>query len=296
MREMPVTLGNREMRLDLCRRCQFVWFDPREFEELSRPEPHEVTLPLEARERVAVAQMEHQEQWRRQQEEREMAGLPPDEPWKWIPAMLGLPVKDEAESLGCWPWVTWGLSALLVLIFAATANNLEAAVEQFGLVPSQFFHGGAVRSLTNFFIHAGIWHLAANVYFLLIFGDNVEDYLGRLRYVGLLLLSTLGADLLHILLEPRADIPAVGASGGISGVVVFFALQFPHARLGFLVRYFYVFRWLYLPAWVALVLWFLLQFVGAFEQIAGASNVSSLAHLGGAAVGLLAWFVWRRRS
>lgn len=298
MQEIAGTFGGREMRLDVCRRCQFVWFDPHEFESLP-PEPRERVepdLPMESREKVAMARIKHAEEWDRQQMETQIEGPPPDDPWKWIPAMLGMPVEEEVDPLRAWPWVTWGLAALLVLIFAATAGHLEAAIEQFGLIPSQFFHGGAGKSLTSFFIHAGIWHLVGNVYFLLIFGDNVEDYVGRWRYVALLLLSTLGAALLHVLVEPRADIPCVGASGGISGVIVFYALQFPHARLGFFVGYVYRFRWLYLPAWVALVLWILFQFVGVAEQISGISNVSSLAHLGGAAVGVVAWLVWRRRG
>jgi membrane associated rhomboid family serine protease len=286
------------MRLDLCRRCQFVWFDPREFEALppAPSKPREPEIPLEARERVALAQMKHWEEWKRQREEQQIEGPPPAESWKWVPAMLGMPVEEAVDPLRSWPWVTWGLSALLVLIFAVTARHLDAAVEQFGLIPAQLFHGGAGKLLTSFFIHGGIWHLVANVYFLLVFGDNVEDCLGRWRYVGLLLVSALAGDLLHVLIEPRADVPTTGASGGISGVIVFYALRFPHARLGFLMSYFYVFRWLYLPAWVALVIWVLLQLFGAGQQMAGMSSVSSLAHLGGASVGVVAWLLWRRRG
>ena len=79
-------------------------------------------------------------------------------------------------------------------------------------------------------------------------------------------------------------------------MIVFYALQFPHIRLGFLFRYWLYFRWIRLPAWFALVLWLLFQFIGAAQQLAGLSAVSALAHLGGAAVGLLAWVAWRKEN
>jgi membrane associated rhomboid family serine protease len=301
MREVPVTIARRELRLDLCRPCQFVWFDPREFEVIppAPPKPAAPDLPLEAREKMALAEIKLREERDKVpdllgKEFGDDGGEVPEEPWKWIPGVLGFPVEEELSPLRSWPWVTWGLAALLVLVFAVTAQNLPDAVQQFGLIPKQVFHGGQGTLLTSFFIHGGFLHLLANVYFLLVFGDNVEDYLGRWRYAALLVAATVFGNLLHILADPRVDIPAIGASGGISGIIVFYALQFPHARLGILIRYFY-FRWLFLPAWVALVAWFALQLLGAWLQLAGESSVSSLAHLGGAATGLVAWIAWRHR-
>jgi membrane associated rhomboid family serine protease len=115
--------------------------------------------------------------------------------------------------------------------------------------------------------------------------------LGYGRFLVLLLLATLAGDCLHAAADPRSTIPCVGASGGISGVLVFYALKFPHARLGF----FWRLRWLHLPAWGALVLWLLWQSVGVLQQVSGIGNVSAIAHLGGAAVGLLFWLKWRRQ-
>jgi membrane associated rhomboid family serine protease len=95
--------------------------------------------------------------------------------------------------------------------------------------------------------------------------------------------------------DPRGAVPCIGASGGISGLIAFYALKFPHARLGILFRYYYVyFKWIQFPAWVAFILWILLQFWGAYKQIAGFSNVSALAHLGGTALGVLLWAVWKK--
>ena len=302
MRELPVTIARQALRLDVCRPCQFVWFDPREFETIPpKPRLVKAEMPLEARERMALAEIKLLEKrdpvtdlFKKEMIDEE--GEVPKESWKWIPGVLGLPVEENVGPLRSLPWITWGLAAVLVLIFALTASDLEGSVRQFALIPSQFFGHGFGKSFSSFFLHGGLWHLVANVYFLLIFGDNVEDYLGRWRYAGLLLAAALAGDVLHVLGEPRTEIPTIGASGGISGVIVFYGLQFPRARLGILVRYFYLFRWLFLPAWVALVAWFGLQLLTAGLQVAGDGQVSGLAHLGGAATGLVAWIAWRRRA
>jgi membrane associated rhomboid family serine protease/Zn-finger nucleic acid-binding protein len=297
MREVPITIARRELRLDLCRPCQFVWFDPREFEVIppAPRKPAAPDLPLEAREKMALAELKMREELEKDRGIGEIGEEAPEEPWKWIPGMLGLPVEEDVDPLRSLPWITWGLAAMLVLVFALTVGHLEEAVREFGLIPGQFFGRGMGKSFTSFFIHGGLWHLVANVYFLLIFGDNVEDCLGRWRYAGLLLAATLAGDVLHVVAEPRADIPTIGASAGISGIIVFYGLQFPHARLGILVRYFYIFRWLFLPAWLALLAWFGLQLFAAGLQLAGEGRVSALAHLGGAATGLVAWIAWRHR-
>ena len=90
--------------------------------------------------------------------------------------------------------------------------------------------------------------------------------------------------------------PSIGASGGISGIIAFYALEFPRARLGFLLRYYWRFGWIQIPVWAAFALWILLQFFGVYAQVAGFSNVSALAHLGGTAVGLFFWLIWGRNS
>jgi membrane associated rhomboid family serine protease/Zn-finger nucleic acid-binding protein len=309
MREVPISVARQVLRLDLCRPCQFVWFDPKEFEAIATapPKPAKPELPLEAREKMALAEiksLEERERLRGGFLEGEMGGVGdlgdlgdegPEEHWKWIPGVLGLPVPEEFSPLRSLPWITWGLAAILVLVFVLTANRLESAVEAYGLIPAQFFGQGMGKSFTSFFLHANFWHLVVNVYFLVIFGDYVEDYLGRWRYAALLVAAALAGDLLHVLFEPRVFVPTIGASGGISGIIVFYGLQFPRARLGILVRYFYLFRWLYLPAWMALLAWFGLQLVWAGLQVSGLSNVSALAHIGGAVTGLVAWFAWRRR-
>lgn len=296
MRGVTVTAGQRPLQLDLCRSCQVVWFDPSEFEQLPTapmPAPAEELSPR-AREQLALERVKIEARRAEGQGTTDEEPIP-QSPWSWIPGVLGLPVEEEVEPLRSLPWATWTLAAMLVLVFLATMRNLEQAILQYGLVPNDLMQGRLITLLTSFFLHADFWHLLGNVYFLLVFGDNVEDCLGRPRFVALLALAALAGDAAHLALEPRWDIPAVGASAGISGVIVFYALRFPHARLGVLLRYWYLYRWLFLPAWAALVLWIMLQLVMAGLETMGASPVAAFAHLGGAAAGLLAWAVWRNR-
>ena len=294
MAEVAIPSGyNGALHLDLCTKCQFLWFDPHEFVQLPRrPQEHKRELPAKVREAMAVADAQREAERARGGEFGEEA---PDEAWKWLPAMLGLPVEHDVHPVQTLPWMTWGLAAVLALIAALTFSNLPAAVERFGFIPDQAWRLGGLTFLTAFFLHGGPLHLIGNAYFLVIFGDNVEDYLGRLRYVGLLLFATILGGLFHMLGEPRSDIPCIGASGGISGIIVYYALQFPKARLGIVIRYWLIFRWVYFPAYVALLLWLGLQALTAYMQISGVSNVSALAHFGGAAAGVIAWLIWRKR-
>ncbi len=99
----------------------------------------------------------------------------PSEYWQFIPAMLGMPVEVNAPSLSRIPWLTYGLAAVLVGVFVLTVRNLPMTIAEYGFVPAEMWRHGGATFITSFFLHGGAWHLIGNVYFLLIFGDNVED-------------------------------------------------------------------------------------------------------------------------
>jgi membrane associated rhomboid family serine protease len=276
------------MELEACLRCQLVWFDAAEFESAPpaamatvAPKPE---LPTAERQAIALAKV------RQIAEEARYTGPPVEQSWKSLPALFGFPVETGASPLRSWPWLTIALVVVVSSISVLAFQDFEPVVERFGFVPADPWRIGGLTFLSSFFLHGGILHLVGNMYFLLIFGDNVEDYLGRWRYGILILAATLTGDAIHLLFSATPLIPCIGASGGISGVIVFYALKFPQARLGFIIR----FVWVRLPAWVALVLWLGLQFLGVYQQRMGLSNVASTAHLGGAAVGLGLWLWWRR--
>jgi membrane associated rhomboid family serine protease len=277
------TIQDPPLTLDSCKTCAVVWFDPNEFEAV--PEGAiEATDQLQIRGREALAL----EKIKRIERETRRDDAMPDETWKWVAAFVGMPVEMDERGLSRIPWVNWSLCIAIILISVVGFTDLRNAIDRFGLIPAQAFRDGGFTFLSSFFLHAGVWHLISNLYFLFIFGNTVEDYLGRIKFGLLVLFAAMGGDILDMALQPRSHIPSIGASGGISGVIAFYALQFPRARLGFFTR----FCWIQIPAWGAFALWILLQIITSFQQMAGLSNVSGLAHLGGAAIGFLLWIWW----
>jgi len=282
----------------LCPRCRIAWFNAQEFaEQAAHPKEHAASHKADPRAEQAIAAFEAAS---RKHIDRvkwlgRVSGLdqelqePPDAWWKLVLAFLGVPVKVETEEFTHRPWLTWTLILTVSAISIACFSNWEIIFEKYGLIPAQALRYHGLTFLTCFFLHAGYLHLIGNMYYLLVFGDSVEDFLGRLKYVALILLATVAAGAVHVMYNPASQEPCVGASGGISGVLTFYMLQFPKARLGF----FWYWRWFQIPAWIALFIWFIYQFFVAWLQVMELINVSALAHLGGAAMGILLWIIYR---
>lgn len=160
------------------------------------------------------------------------------------------------------------------------AATLESSTLRWGLVPARLFRGDYLPLLTAMFLHGSWAHLLGNMYFLWVFGDNVEDCLGRLRFLALYLGAGLAASLAHALFTSDPTLPELGASGAISGVMAAYAVLFPRARLVSLIVFFRV-RWhaaTYLLGWLAL------QILGAYLHKSG---IAWWAHIGGFVVGAL---------
>jgi membrane associated rhomboid family serine protease len=147
--------------------------------------------------------------------------------------------------------------------------------------------------LSSMFIHANFWHLAGNMLFLWIFGDNVEDFFGHLTYLFFYLVCGIGAGLLHVLFNFHSNIPAVGASGAISGVMGAYMLLYPRARILTLVFIFPI----PVPAMIFLGLWYVLQFLAGINVLGGGGSggVAVWAHIGGFLLGMLLTSMARRR-
>lgn len=194
----------------------------------------------------------------------------------WLFMLLtGLPVEQWNPRVRR-PVVTVALIVACTLVFLWQLGvGLEQSVQIGGLYPAQMTLFTLVSSM---FLHGSLWHLFGNMYFLWLFGDNVEDRLGRGRALLLYLLSGLGAALCHVLLTGDRHMPVVGASGAISGVMAAYAVLFPQARLISLVILFRV-RW---RATTYLGMWLVLQVLGALFSD---SSIAWWAHIGGFAVG-----------
>jgi membrane associated rhomboid family serine protease len=199
------------------------------------PKPPPALLPQKAREAIALARVQ---QLAEQARGPDFDSAPPDEWWKSIAAFLGMPVEFDAPAEERRPVVTWFLAAVIIMASVHSFFHLHEAVQLFGLIPAQATRMHGLTFVTSFFLHAGIIHLIGNMYFLLVFGDDVENFLRPLRYIGLIAIAAFVGDLIHIASEPNSTIPCIGASGGIAGVITFYALAFPEAKVGFLWRYF----------------------------------------------------------
>ena len=215
----------------------------------------------------------------------------PEALWQKIAGYLGMPVIVDAD-LSNTPLVTYGLGVMMALVslFALYATDMNDSVQNLAFIPAQPFRFFGTTFLTSFLLHGGWTHLLGNLYFLAVFGSCVEDRLGQGKYLALILVATVVGDALHTALDPHSEIPLIGASGGIAGLVVFFGLAFPRARMAFV---FFFFRWVRIPALAFVLFWLLSQIFGARSQIAGYSDVAYLAHLGGALVGFVFWLAWR---
>lgn len=289
---LTVRLSSREggEELDACKLCQFIWFDPEEFERTPKavpvkPKIPERELPQKAKEALAMYEVKRL---------AEESGPEPSADWKTIPAMLGLPVERDGDTHKTPTWATWGLCVAVFMLSALAFRNLSAYVDAFGMVPSELIRLAGLTAITSFFLHGSWVHLLGNLYFLFVFGDNVESRIGWRRMLLLILAATFAGDLLHAIADPRSSVPCIGASGGISGVLAFYALAFPEQKISILWHYQYRgVRWIEMSAWTAFGLWCGLQLLIVVQQLAGMGHVSALAHLGGVMAGGALWFLWK---
>ncbi len=214
-----------------------------------------------------------------------------------------IPLRDDQPRFST-PYVTYFLIGLNLVIFlleaTLTPQSFKALLYQLGMVPANItgFLAGAnglglvaafLPTFTSMFLHGSWMHVIGNMWFLWIFGDNVEDHLGHFKYLLFYLLSGLGAAFAQIVLNPHSRVPTVGASGAIAGVLGAYFVLYPRAKV---LIWFPILFLFYLPAWVTLGYWFALQFVsGAATSIANYSDtrggVAFWAHVGGFVVGII---------
>jgi membrane associated rhomboid family serine protease len=178
-------------------------------------------------------------------------------------------------------------------IFVFSFGAIPAVVFGEVTLPDGFTHAPAALSLvTSMFLHGGFMHLAGNMLFLWVLGDNVEDAMGHKRFIVFYLLAGIAAALAHGLADPSSKVPMIGASGGISGVMGAYLVLHPKARIKVLVSYFLV----WLPAYVVLGAWIGLQFVSATLGPGGAGGVAWWAHIGGFFAGMALIFPMRNKG
>jgi len=200
-----------------------------------------------------------------------------------------LPLGDENPTR-LRPYVNWLLIGACVLVFiwqvASGYSHFVYSLNMYGLVPARVLTGdGLYTFLTNIFLHGGWTHLLGNMFFLYIFGDNIEDACGHLRYLTFYLACGLAASALWTLTAWGSPYPAVGASGAISGVMGAYLVMFPRARIRTLVSLGFFWRVVRVPAYVMIGLWFIYQFMLALIPLN--TGIAYWAHVGGFAAGIV---------
>ncbi len=150
--------------------------------------------------------------------------------------------------------------------------------------------------LTSMFLHGGWMHLLGNMWFLWLFGNNIEDSMTRVRFLAFYLICGVAAAALQVLVEPDSVIPMVGASGAISGVMGAYLVLYPRVRVFTAVFLGFFFTTIALPAWAMLLYWMFLQVAGGFTRVGGQGGVAFWAHVGGFLAGVLLVKLFARRE
>ena len=226
-----------------------------------------------------------------------------------------IPLKDDVPSNG-FPFVTIGLIVLNVLVFLYQASigmgserAAEAFIMEFGAVPCRVTGACAVPGdfpppiatiFTSMFMHGGLFHVAGNMLYLWIFGDNVEDTLGHGRFLLFYLLAGVAAALAQIVMHTDSRVPMVGASGAVSGVLGAYLILFPYARVLVLLIFGFFFRIVRWPASIVLGFWIVVQFLNGLITVSvaaggAAGGTARFAHIGGFLAGIVLLFLMRPR-
>ena len=214
-----------------------------------------------------------------------------------------IPIRDSIPTRRT-PVVNYLLIAANVAVFVLmwlAGSQQETLVYQFALIPASFTSalslGDITDIFTSMFMHAGIGHLAGNMLYLWIFGDNVEDSMGKIMYLAFYLVGGVVASLTHILTNPGSQIPTVGASGAIAAVLGAYLVLFPRSHVATLIPLGFFLRVTMVPAALVLGLWFVLQLFSGVLSLGGpdVGGVAFWAHIGGFVAGVVMALVLGKR-
>ncbi|MDP1545412.1 MAG: rhomboid family intramembrane serine protease [Anaerolineales bacterium] len=206
-----------------------------------------------------------------------------------------LPIGDDNTGRRIVPLVTYALAVLNVLFFLVELGGGDAFIMKWAFVPSRFLAdpiGDFPTLFTSMFMHAGLLHLGSNMLYLWIFGDNVEDRFGHAKFLVFYLLCGLGATFAQLAFSMGSNIPNLGASGAIAGVLGAYLVMFPQGRVSVMQGQ----RVIPMPALMVIGFWFVLQLfsgIGSLADTADTGGVAYMAHIGGFVAGFVLTFLFR---
>jgi membrane associated rhomboid family serine protease len=222
------------------------------------------------------------------------------------------PLRDDNPTTIA-PVVTWALIAVNVAVFlyqvSLAADAAQVFVFQFGAIPSVVLGAKklpdkfaaippAASVFTSMFLHGGWMHLVGNMWFLWIFGNNIEEAMGHVRYLAFYLICGIVASVAHIFTNPGSAIPSIGASGAIAGALGAYIMLYPRARVWTLIFLGFFVRLMYIPAGVILGFWILIQCING-SLMTGRQDMGGVAfwaHVGGFVAGVLLVGVFKKRD
>jgi len=199
------------------------------------------------------------------------------------------PYKDDNPRV-LFPIVTYGIIAINIFIFllqfyisGISLDSYERIIFNFGFVPNKF---EILNIFSSMFMHGGFLHLIGNMWFLYIFGDNVESILGHLRFLYFYIFCGIGATLTQFIINPSSSIPMIGASGAVAGVLGAYMIKFPKAKVHVFAFIFIFVTTFVVPAQIVLGIWFIMQLSGGLNTLGidTTGGVAWFAHIGG--------FIW----
>ncbi len=220
------------------------------------------------------------------------------------------PISDDNPRRHGPPYVNWSIIAICVVVFlwqfSLGEDRGNEKILQLGMIPARLFgHAQLPPELegvpawatifTSMFMHGGFLHLGGNMLYLWIFGDNIEDSMGHVRYAVFYLLCGTAAALAQGFVDPSSEIPMVGASGAISGVLGAYILLHPGATVRVFIFLAFFVTVAHVPAWIVLGVWALMQLVSASNVSAADPGVAFFAHIGGFVAGLVLIPLFKRR-
>ncbi|WP_096893548.1 rhomboid family intramembrane serine protease [Candidatus Scalindua japonica] len=219
-----------------------------------------------------------------------------------------IPIRDRNPS-GTFPYITIGIIVINVFIFLyelSLGSDLNKFINQYGVVPIKITHYYRTSNSTlietffpfisSTFLHAGFIHLIGNMWFLWIFGDNIEDKLGHVKYLAFYILCGIIGSSFHVFFYSRSEIPCIGASGAIAAVLGAYMITFPRAKVITIVPIFFFIQIIELPAIIVLGFWLLIQFFNGTVSIMASrpdSGVAWWAHIGGFISGIVLFSIMR---
>ena len=281
--------------LDKCAACGGIWADGPEVEKLAIYIKGNPTL-----DRMGNAIIEEKNKF---EEFKDMVALCRSTSsrgrvmaYLYLPKII-LPLGDDIKSRTI-PGVVITIVLLNILMFVFQPHGFEelySYFRTFGLIPTSVLSGkGYSTFITSMFLHGGIFHLIGNMFFFWIFGDNVEDSLGHVRFLLFYIAVGVLAGVGHVLTNMQSDLPAIGASGAVSGVMGAYIIMYPHARI----KIFFIFHIIELPAFIYLGGWISLQILFGllFMSMESASGVAWFAHIAGFLSGAILMWLYKKRN